>query len=126
MSVVDKVARGQISAAKVDTASLFDSKADKLQEDWITPTLINGWVGTNGIPQYFRDQLGIIHFRGALSPTNKTSPVAFALPIGYRPSGDLYINFSGSDYFQISSAGAVSAEVSTWASLATITFRAEG
>ena len=63
------------------------SKANKKQEDWITPTLLNGWYGIRPgePPQYMKDEFGFVHFRGAISKgASATSNVAFNLPTGYR------------------------------------------
>lgn len=62
-------------------------KVDKKQEDWIKPTLLNGW--TNKVASvyapagYYKDELGIVHLRGYL--TKGVSGVIFELPVGYRP-----------------------------------------
>ena len=63
-------------------------KANKKQEDWITPTLLNGWYASRPSepPQYMKDEFGFVHFRGTISKgANATSNVAFQLPVGYRP-----------------------------------------
>lgn len=65
----------------------ISEKANKKQEDWIAPTLMNGW--TNQVPAayapagYFKDEFGIVHLRGYL--TEGVSSVIFQLPVGYRP-----------------------------------------
>ena len=64
-------------------------KANKKQEDWITPTLLNGWyaIRPSEPPQYMKDEFGFVHFRGVISKgESATSNVAFQLPIGYRPN----------------------------------------
>ena len=62
-------------------------KANKKQEDWIEPTLLNGWVNpTTGVyanAGYYKDELGIVHLRGYLR--EGVSGVIFELPVGYRP-----------------------------------------
>ena len=61
-------------------------KANKKQEDWITPTLLNGWVRTSGqraTAQYLKDQFGFVHIRGDIS---NGSGSIFQLPTGYRPT----------------------------------------
>ena len=55
-------------------------KADKKQEDWITPTLLNGATGTL---QFRKNQFGRVEFRGTL--TGKQGSSSFVLPTGYRP-----------------------------------------
>lgn len=62
-------------------------KADKAQEAWITPTLINGWEAydTAIFPiGYYKDALGRVWLRGALK-TGTANTVCFNLPAGYRP-----------------------------------------
>ena len=63
-------------------------KANKKQEDWITPTLLDGWVGSgNGhiTARYMKDEFGFVHLRGILMGGTAYTP-AFVLPSGYRPS----------------------------------------
>ena len=55
-------------------------KANKKQEDWITPTLLNGATGD---VQFRKNQFGRVEFRGKITG-NQGTPV-FSLPIGYRP-----------------------------------------
>ena len=55
-------------------------KADKKQEDWITPTLLNGATGD---VQFRKDQFGRVEFRGKITGAQGTS--VFSLPTGYRP-----------------------------------------
>ena len=65
-------------------------KANKQQEAWITPTLLNGWENTAASTpiSYYKDTLGVVHFRGSLkSGVNGTD--AFILPVGYRPSSTI-------------------------------------
>ena len=65
------------------------TKASKTQEAWITPTLINSWVGNwysvYGVPQYFKDEFGFVHIQGSLSG-GASGGVAFTMPSGYRPT----------------------------------------
>ena len=56
-------------------------KADKKQEDWITPTLLNGATGT---VQYRKNQMGRVEFRGKSAIAKQTE--LFRLPLGYRPN----------------------------------------
>ena len=55
-------------------------KADKKQEDWITPTLLNGATGDI---QFRKNQFGRVEFRGKV--TGSQGLVSFVLPTGYRP-----------------------------------------
>ena len=56
------------------------SKADKKQEDWITPTLLNGATGDI---QFRKNQFGRVEFIGKI--TGSQGSEVFVLPIGYRP-----------------------------------------
>ena len=79
-----------------DVNSELDNKADvsalelyakKEQEDWITPTLMNGWTTPTGTYQalsFMKDDFGFVHLRGhALDGADSQ---IFVLPTGYRPN----------------------------------------
>lgn len=58
-----------------------------VQEAWIAPTLLNGWVNYGGgynPAGYFRDKEGIVHLRG-LVRSGTMGQAIFVLPEGYRP-----------------------------------------
>lgn len=71
---------------KTEILGQLAEKANKAQEAWITPTLLNGYTaGSFGTPQYMIDNFGFVHFRGSLTggtPGQK----AFDIIAGYRPS----------------------------------------
>lgn len=70
---------------KTETDGLLAGKANKQQEDWITPTLVNGWVArTDNVIKYRKDQLGKVTIQGQIS--SGSDVVMFTLPSGYRPS----------------------------------------
>ena len=53
------------------------------------PAFQNGWVNFGGgeaPASYYRDRLGIVHFRGLIK-SGPTNSVVFTLPVGYRPGG---------------------------------------
>ncbi|MGH2078781.1 hypothetical protein [Aerococcus urinaeequi] len=63
----------------------LSGKADKKQEDWITPTLLNGAESVADKPfKYMKDSLGFVHFQGSLTHQS-TSQNITQLPVGYRP-----------------------------------------
>ena len=78
---------------RLDSLEQFESelskKANKQQEDWINPTLLNGWTTgehVNYAPiQYKKDEFGFVHLRGGI--TNGVDRYICTLPIGYRPKG---------------------------------------
>ena len=73
------------------------SKANKKQEDWITPTLLNGWVEDSAWPVGFmKDEFGFVHLKGMAK--NGTDSRIFQLPAGYEPSQNSYlVGVSGTD-----------------------------
>ena len=73
--------------ARVET--LYQEKANKVQEDWIRPTLLNGWITSSlyGSIKYNIDDMGYVHIEGSLLGTNATSNIAFILPTKYRNTG---------------------------------------
>jgi hypothetical protein len=80
--------------------TLYQEKANKTQEAWITPTLLNGWIaGAFGTPQYMLDELGFVHLRGSIK-NGVVGQAAFTLPTGYRPSSiKAWISTSGYEAF---------------------------
>lgn len=81
---------GLLTTAKTSIVNaineLFNSKANKAQEAWITPTLVNGWVETDAsrAPKYMKDQFGVVHLKGCVK-SGLLANTIFFLPAGYRP-----------------------------------------
>lgn len=103
-------------------------KANKVQEAWITPTLIGGWITDSFAPQYMKDEMGFVHFRGMMKGGTMTS-TAFVLPLGYRPERSNYIPIytanAGSFIVILSSGDAIPYSGSTArVSLDGVTFKA--
>ncbi|MEM9340641.1 MAG: hypothetical protein AAGA66_18050 [Bacteroidota bacterium] len=72
----------------------LDEKANRVQNAWVDFTgFANGWTSWRAFPvQYFKDELGFVHWRGRLLTTNATSSVistAGAIPDGLAPPPDL-------------------------------------
>ena len=63
----------------------IDAKANKVQEAWVEPTLINGWVALDASrkPMYMKDNFGFVHLKGAVRGGSAATPF-FTLPQGYR------------------------------------------
>lgn len=113
--------------------ALDNAKANKTQESWITPSLLNSWAPVDGTytkAQYMKDEMGFVHLKGRLS--SGTSTPMFTLPAGYRASG--YMRFtttsSGTTVLTIGTdaSGSVfrsSGSATTDISLDGITFKAE-
>ena len=104
-------------------------KADKKQEDWITPTLLNGWIENNPTATpvgYMKDSMGFVHLKGRLTGS---SSHAFVLPPGYRPNDVL--NFPANNNrsygsIEVNGAGWVyPLGGETWISLSGTQFKAE-
>ena len=78
-------AEAQRKADHANRSAELAGKANKKQEDWITPTLLNGWVrqDSSQTPEYMKDEFGFVHFRGCIK--GGTAPLVFNLPEGYRP-----------------------------------------
>lgn len=74
---------------RIDLSS--KTKADKLQEEWITPTLTNGATQYNatGTPiGYYKNTIGEVRFKGLMNGT--LTGVVMTLPVGYRPAKTIY------------------------------------
>ena len=92
------VTKSQVGLGNVDNTSdinkpistgmqtALDLKANKVQEAWNTPTLLNGWTTSSiyGSIRYNMDDMGYVHIEGSLIGTNAISPIAFVLPNKYR------------------------------------------
>ena len=74
-----------------DVETLYQEKANKVQEAWITPTLINGAIQDPSHPvQYYKDQFGRVYFRGKARNVPNDKPL-FTMPTGYRaPANESY------------------------------------
>ena len=68
-------------------------KANKQQEPWITPTMLNGWVNYDEATYvkcgYYKDTLGIVHLRGFIK-SGEINKTIFSLPPGYQPEALSY------------------------------------
>ena len=89
----------------------------KLPENWIAPTLLNGWVNFGdgwSTAAYYKDYFGIVRLTGRIKwGTTTGGTIIFVLPVGYRPSGRLGFTINAGDLradVTIGSAG----EVSIW------------
>ena len=104
-------------------------KANKVQEEWITPTLLNGWVNDANLKiQYYKDNFGIVRMRGTASGGTFASTV-FTFPVGYRPMKSYSANTSsglGSNgHINILSSGVVWFRAGATNNVDNITFKAE-
>lgn len=83
-------AESQRKTDHANRSSELAGKADKKQEDWIEPMLINGWVATDNRTYpvgFYKDTVGIVRLRGRIQ--SGTSGIALQLPAGYRPTSFL-------------------------------------
>jgi len=113
-------------------ADKFSLKADKAQEAWITPTLLNGWVNYGSGESnagYYKDTVGTVRLTGVIK-SGTLAATLFTIPIGYRPaSWKYFVTYVSGTYskIKISKAGAVIIESgsTTLTCLDGISFRAE-
>lgn len=69
----------------------LEKKANRKQEEWITPTLLNGATSDSQRPfKYMKDNFGFVHFQSDFTNESTAQPVII-LPAGYRP--EYNINF---------------------------------
>ena len=121
---------------KADTTLALNAalalKADKAQEAWITPTLVNGWVNYSALGGetvgFYKDSLGIVRLRGVIN-TGASGTVVFTLPLGYRPLAAKYYicACSGASVgrVDVGTGGTVTIAAFTgWLSLDSISFKA--
>ena len=112
----------------------IDAKANKVQEAWLTPTLLNGWenLATNFAQVgYYKDEFGVVHIKGFVR--SGTENVIFILPSGYRSSETIYFPVIADDttpsFVQIIPNGQVSKPtgltVTKWLNLTGIAFRVD-
>jgi hypothetical protein len=77
-----------------DTATQTKLGHLKLPENWIRPTLQNGWSNLGGGYAdigYYKDEFGVVHIHGFLTGGVETSGTTiFVLPVGYRPNKNMY------------------------------------
>ena len=110
--------------------SFIREKANKQQEAWITPTLLNGWVVlTDSYPvSYMKDNFGFVHIRGVVSG-GSLGTVIFSLPNGYKPENDMYLpaysnnTVSRLKIYKISGSLIVDIGSAVWVSLDGISFK---
>ena len=113
------------------TQTALNLKANKVQEAWITPTLLNGWVNFDSgyaSCQYRIDSLGTVHLKGMIRNGTLGTP-CFTLALGYRPTESQYHLSLSSDNARtltITSSGDVrisSVASKSWVSFNGITFK---
>lgn len=107
-----------------------DVKNIVTQEAWITPTLLNGWLTSDGYTiGYYKDTLGIVRIKGKVK-SGQVPSVIFSLPVGYRPKQNTYFAGIANDAFSfiyVASSGSVIVQTggNFYVDLSTISFRAE-
>lgn len=92
-SKITNLANGTNAGDAINKDQL-DQKANKSQNNWVDFTnFINGWASDTNFPvQYFKDDFGIVHWRGRLVTTNATQSVispSGSIPDDLAPPPDL-------------------------------------
>lgn len=76
-----------------DVETQLAAKANKIQENWISPTLLNGTINQEvnnfNLASYRKNNFGIVNLKGVIQVTG-TSTTIFILPVGYRPDRIYY------------------------------------
>lgn len=89
------------------TTAQLSAKADKAQDDWIAPSLLNSWVNYGGeheVAGYLKDTMGFVHMKGLIkSGAGTAGTTLFVLPVGYRPAETVIIPTVGADAAEIMS-----------------------
>ena len=83
LSEAERITKDSERDSKIE--AIGASKLDKKDMEWITPTLINGWSGSNywGGIRYGKDTLNFVHIQGVVN--NGEASVIFQLPPEFRP-----------------------------------------
>lgn len=109
--------------------TLYQEKANKVQEVWITPTLSNGWIAETGRTiKYFKDEFGNVKISGRIKG-GTVGAIIFTLPTGYRPSepyGVPVICSGGTlGFLEVTTAGNVVLVIgtNTYCEIQTVNFR---
>ncbi len=137
------VTKAQVGLGNVDNTSdankpvstavqtALNLKANNVQEAWITPTLLNGWVNFDSgyaSCQYRIDSLGTVHLKGMIKNGTLGAP-CFTLALGYRPiesQHHLSLSSDAARTLTITSSGDVrisSVASKSWVSFNGITFK---
>jgi hypothetical protein len=83
----------------VDASSIeaeIATKANKIQQAFIAPTLLNSWVnfkttGDEAVAGYYKDDMNIVRIKGTVK-SGTINEAIFTLPVGYRPSEKIAIS----------------------------------
>ena len=85
-------------------------KANIAQEAWIPATINSPWINDTNIPfQYYKDNFGIVRFRGKLS-NGTNGGLVYTLPLSYRPEKEVVtviMAASGFAFLEIKTNGQV-------------------
>jgi len=87
----------EVAEARTETSISRNTKAQKQQPQWITPTPLSGWTSysLNYAPaSYYKDDSSVVRIRGLIKGgTMAANTPLFYLPEGYRPK--LNVSFVG-------------------------------
>ena len=123
-----------VEVGTIVNSTQLDLKANKAQEAWIAPTLLNGWINFGSgyeTAGYYKDEFGVVHLKGLIrTGTTTAGTILFTLPVGYRPTlSTFFVNANSarleSTQISIESNGNVLGYGlnATWTSLEQISFK---
>ena len=98
----DWLASGKTGTFQDFLDEIVNAKANKIQEEWIVPTLSSGWTQDDAADTmsigYIKDDMGFVHLRGRIK-NGTLGALAFTLPLGYRPINDIKVPLVSNDSF---------------------------
>lgn len=132
------VTNGKLAASAVDSAKIADGNvtAAKIETQQAYQNLSISVTGLTMTLNYYKDTLGIVHFRGVMGITSGSvagSTTLATMPVGYRP-GVTAVGFwvtKADERIEIFSNGSIlvgtqSWPISTVVSFGSVVYRAEG
>ena len=125
--------KAKVANIPLDTNAQLAEKANQVQEAWQTPTLLNGATNSSVALQYYKDNMGVVRFKGNVVIANPNLPF-LSLPTGYRMLGASRVfplwNYTTLTYRRLICGNGIDlmAEVNSGntVSLDAVSFKAEG
>lgn len=100
---------------------------EEVEEEWKNPTFINDWQSANSSNTVQYKKVGnIVYIRGSITKNRTISSNAdktvFILPIGYRPTRNLFGNQNGTPYNVYQTGEVLFGDINTFATGNWLTF----